>query len=374
MSIMKTLILYLDALGFDFINEENTPFLYKYGKNNSLIKLKTLLGYTGIENAFITGKTPNETGIWTEFIYEKNNLGYLLKFIPLPNSALSYIYALTSYLKGYTFLSKLHNIPRKYFNKFNSSIKEGLWKRDYFQNKTFVYSGWPFFVVNNKINLDFIKRNDDYKVKKFINSFNENIDLYFIHTVDLDKTMHEFGTKHENSIKEIKKQDYYASLIVDEFQSKFKDSRIIIWSDHGFKDIKNFVNIKELVRKYKNTDYFLDSTLARFWFKDLKEKENLIKDLNRIPNGHILNLNEKSKYNIPLGKEYGEVIFAVDSGCLILPNFYQGFKPVKGMHGYMPDKADIDAFFIINKKINKKVLNMHEVLPFLENADIQLYR
>ena len=371
---MKTLILYIDALGFDFINKENTPFLYKYGKENSFVRLKTLLGYTGIENAFITGKMPNETGIWTEFVYENNNLGFILKFIPLPNSILSYFFALSNYLKGHTFLSKLHYIPRKFFNKFNSSIKDGLWKREYFQNKPFLYYGWPFFVTNNKVKLDFIKRNDEYKLKKFINSFNENIDLYFIHLVDLDKTMHEFGTKHENSIKEIKKQDEYASLIVNEFKSKFKDPKIIIWSDHGFTDIKGYINIENTVKKFKNINYFLDSTIARFWFKDNKFKEELLKELNKIQNGHIINLNEKSKYNVPLGREYGEIIFVVNPGFLILPNFYQGNKPCKGMHGYMPDKANLDAFFIINKKTNKKILNMDEALSLLEDGNIQLYR
>ena len=368
---MKTLILYIDALGYNLISKENTPFLYKFGKENSLIKLKTLLGYTGIENAFISGKNPNETGVWTEFIYKKNFLGKILKFIPLSNSILSYPYALLSYIKGNTFLSKLHNIPRKYFDVFSSSVTEGLWKREYFQNKTFVYYGWPFFVVNNKVKLDFVKRNDEYKVRKFIKSFNNNIDLYFIHTVDLDKTLHESGLNHKNSIEELKKQDNYSNLIVSEFQSKFKDSKIIIWSDHGFINIKDFINIKEIALKF-NVDYFLDSTLARFWFKDENTKKELINELSKIKNGKILNLKDKDFYNIPLGKEYGELLFAANPGFLILPNFYQGNKPLKGMHGYMPDKANLDAFLIINRKINKKSLNMSEVLPLLENGSISI--
>ncbi len=367
---MKTLILYIDALGYNLINKENTPFLYRYGNQNSLLRLKTLLGYTGIENTFITGKNPNETGIWTEFIYKRNIIGKILKLIPIKNNLLSYPYALISYLKGNTFLSKLHNIPRKYFDKFTSSITEGLWKREYFQNKKFLYYSWPFFVINNKIKIDFIKRTDEYKVKKFIKKFNENINVYFIHLVDLDKTMHEYGINNEYSLKEIKKQDNYANLIVNEFESKFKNSKIVIWSDHGFIDIKNHINIKDIVSKFKNIDYFLDSTLARFWFKEDNKKE-LISELNKIKNGIILTLKEKDKYNIPLGKEYGEVIFAANPSSLILPNFYQGNKPCKGMHGYMPDKSDLDAFLIINKKINKKSLNMSEVLHLLENGNIQ---
>ena len=134
---MKTLILYLDALGYRFISKENTPFLYKFGKENSLLRLKTLLGYTGIENAFISGKMPNETGIWTEFVYRKNNVVNLLKFVPLPNKYLSYPYAYFKYLQGNTFLSKLHNIPRKFFGKFNSGAQDKVWKYDFFQKRKY---------------------------------------------------------------------------------------------------------------------------------------------------------------------------------------------------------------------------------------------
>ena len=368
---MKTLILYIDALGYNFINEENTPFIYKYGKDNSLLKLKTLFGYTAIENTFITGRLPNETGIWTEFVLKKNYIGKILKLIPLSNNLLSYPYALLSYLKGHTFLSKLHNIPRKYFDKFTSSVTEGLWKREYFQNKKFVYYGWPFFVINNKTEIEFIKRSDDYKVKKFISYFNNDIDVYFIHTVDLDKTMHQYGTKSEETVKELKKQDNYVSLMVNEFESRFKDCKVIIWSDHGFMDIKDHINILDEIKNIKDLVYFIDSTMARFWVKE-KNKKELIEKLSKIKNGHILTLEEKKNYNMPLSKEYGEIIFVADPGYLILPNFYQGNNPVKGMHGYMSDKDYLDAFLIINKKINKKVLNMHEVLPLIEDESIRV--
>ena len=370
---MKTLILYLDALGYRFISKENTPFLYNYGKENSLLRLKTLLAYTGIEHTFITGELPSESGIWTGFVYKKNYIGKILRFIPLPNSILSYPYALMNYyLSGNTYLSKLYHIPRKFFGKFNSGTKHKIWKKDFFQKRSFVYYGWPFFVQNNKVKLDFIKRNDEYKVKKFINSFNDNTDIYFIQLVDLDKTMHEFGTVNEDTIKELRRQDSYASIIVNEFKAKFPDSRVIIWSDHGFIDIKEEINIGEKIKNFKNIDYFLDSTIARFWFKSEKDREEIIRILSRIRHGKILDLKDKDKYNIPLGKEFGEVIFVLEPGYLFVPNFHQGKIGCRGMHGYMPDKADLDGIFIINKKINKKEIELNEVLGLIEYGNLQV--
>ncbi|MBI2672372.1 alkaline phosphatase family protein [Candidatus Woesearchaeota archaeon] len=359
---MKTLIIYVDGMNFTSINNENTPFLHDFGLKYSLLRLKTLLAYTGIENTFISGKLPNETGIWVEFIYRKNLLGKLLKLKPLPNNYLSYVYALGKYIIGDTFLSKLHYIPRKFFDKFSSSVNYGLWKNDFFQKNTFVYYSWPFFVKNNKINLDFIKRNDEYKVKKFIKNFNEDADVYFIHIVDLDKTSHEYGLGHEKTLKEIKKQDEYCSLIANEFISKFNDGVVVLWSDHGFINVKEYIDINSIAKNFKNADYFLDSTLARFWFKDNNTRNEVANELKKLKNGHILSIGEKNMYNIPQSTEQGEVIFAADPGYLILPNFYQGKKPCNGMHGYMPDKADLDGFFIINRKTNKKTLNMNECL------------
>jgi predicted AlkP superfamily pyrophosphatase or phosphodiesterase len=289
-------------------------------------------------------------------------LGKLLKLKPLPNNYLSYLYALGKYVMGDTFLSKLHYIPRKFFGKFSSSVKDGLWKNDFFQKNTFVYSSWPFFVKNNKINLDFIKRNDEYKAKKFIKNYSEDADIYFIHLVDLDKVSHEYGLGHEKTLEEIKKQDEYCSLIVNEFIAKFHDGTVVLWSDHGFINVNGYINIKDLINKYNGADYFLDSTLARFWFKDNNYRNEIVNELKKLKNGHILSIEEKNKYNIPQSMEQGEVIFAADPGYLILPNFYQGKKACKGMHGYMPDKADLDGFFIINRKINRKTLNMNECL------------
>ena len=107
---MKTLILYLDALGYRFISKENTPFLYNYGKENSLLRLKTLLAYTGIEHTFITGELPSESGIWTGFVYKKNYISHLIRANEITG------------LKLLTF----HNLH--YFNSFVAGIREKIKK------------------------------------------------------------------------------------------------------------------------------------------------------------------------------------------------------------------------------------------------------
>ena len=188
---MKTLIIYLDAMPFRLFNKENTPFLYEFSKKGCGLRLKTLLAYTGIEHCFITGKEPDETGIWTEFCYNEKSRLKIFKYLPLTRKVLNYLIALKLYLQGSKFLSKGYSIPKKFFDKFDVSIKHGLWENEFFQKNKFIYYGWPFFVKNNKAGLDIFTRADGYKVNKLINDYSDEIDLYFIHLVDLDKTMHQ---------------------------------------------------------------------------------------------------------------------------------------------------------------------------------------
>ena len=87
-------------------------------------------------------------------------------------------------------------------------------------------------------------------------------------------------------------------------------------------------------------------------------KNNLIKEqitniLKTIEEGKTLTKEDKEYYQIPDTKEYGDLIFLINPKYLIYPNYYQKTKPFKAMHGYAPDKADLDGFIITNKKIPK---------------------
>ena len=88
--------------------------------------------------------------------------------------------------------------------------------------------------------------------------------------------------------------------------------------------------------------------------------------LKTIKQGKILTQRDRIHYQIP-EREYGDLIFLIEPKYLIYPNFYQKSKPFKAMHGYAPDKADLDGFLITNKKI-PRILTLEQTYKYIRDG------
>ncbi len=160
----------------------------------------------------------------------------------------------------------------------------------------------------------------DYEPTQYTNIKYKHIGL------DLDKTAHKYGTKSIETIMRIRKIDDW--LKTQNFD--------VVMSDHGMMDIKETITLPE------TEICFIDSTMARYW--DGSPKLPLNK-------GRIIKSDSK----------YGETVFLVDPGILILPNYWQGKNPVKAMHGYDPRHPDMKAFYLIKKEGKGKDLTMKQL-------------
>jgi len=361
-----TLVVYLDGLSYNDLNKEKTPFLHSLSEKFSKARLKTLLAYKGIEFAFYTGKYPDETNIWQEFIYSpRTSIFKYFSWMPLPRNILSYGVALAQYLLGKTALCRFENIPKKLAKNFDVSSKHKPWKYYPFTQMNFVYYGWPFFVKDGKYSLDPIKRRDSYKVDKFLKHVDDPSYAYFIHLVELDKTTHQHGRNGAVTLECIKRQDKLIEKMFAHFKKVFGDFNFILWSDHGFYDVKKYV--KPPIESSDECIPFYASTIANFWFKNEHAKNAALKKLKNVKEGTILTNELKKKYHIPLERKHGEVNFVLKPGYAFSPDYYQE-KPFISMHGYQPEKADTDAFLVSNLKIEGKEVEMTYGYKLLKKA------
>ena len=148
-------------------------------------------------------------------------------------------------------------------------------------------------------------------------------EIDYLHIGELDKISHEYGTKAAETIECIKTID--KRLERGDFD--------VVFSDHGMMDVNEIVKVPE------TENCFIDSTMARYWGD--KELE--------LPLG-------KGKI-IKWDKRYGDVIFLANPEVLILPNYWQGARAVKAMHGY--SHPEMSGFYIIkNGKNIKRDLDM----------------
>ncbi|MDO8528351.1 MAG: hypothetical protein Q7S06_00475 [Nanoarchaeota archaeon] len=182
----------------------------------------------------------------------------------------------------------------------------------------------------------------DFCVKEPLYSSKE---IEFEYIGDLDNVAHRYGTKSQRTIDTIKKVDEKIS----------KEDFDIIFSDHGMIDVKKTINVP------LSENCFIDSDMARYWGNE--EELNEIKKRLPMKDGKIIDWKDKS---------YGDLIFIVKPGILILPNYWQGKQPAKAMHGYYGDNKELNGIYIIKKQGNRKNLGveeLHEILNKMKEEE-----
>jgi hypothetical protein len=367
---MGKLIVCIDGLGKDLVSKENTPFLYEFGKEHYSAELDTFFAFTGLEYSFFSGKSPREIDVWLEFVRSNNSVfdNFLLRFFSFNKKLRDYFGVFLQKIRGRTWLSGLHNIPSDKLKFFDTSVVQGLWKLDFFKSRNFVFYKWPFFVTKKgvliKEKIIFNYEDDEQRLSRLLEK--RGAGIYYTQLLGVDKVVHKFGKKSREVREALKKMDDTIREYVGKFLDGDKEGEVFLWSDHGFSDIENYIDIGALLPKRKDYTYFIAGTTVSFWFGNKDVEEEVRKILGSVRGVQILDDKTSEKYGIPLSRKYGDLVFFVSKGDYFFPNFYQkslGERFVS-MHGY-PDNRELNGFLLSNGKIPKR-LRMDDVLKYME--------
>ena len=363
---MAKLIICVDGLGKDLVTLENMPFLYNFGKKNYSSTLKTLFAFTGLEYCFFTGKTPEESKIWLEFCRVHRSIfdSKLLRTFYFIKRFRNYIAGLIQLIGNRTYIAGVHNIPKDKLHQFDVSVKYGLWKLPYFRERTFSFYKWPFFVKNGKKKIITKYENDDERLIRILSE--KNLDVYYTQLMIVDKTIHRFGKDSLEVKRSLGVLDKWLGKHINNFISRDKNPEVFIWSDHGFSDINDYINLQAILPRKKGYTYFIAGTTASFWFEDEQIKEEIMSIAKKDPRIFILDEKLAKTYKIPLEARNGELILYLKKGNYFFPNFYQKDPNERfiGMHGYPEDK-ELEGIFISNKKI-PIMLKMREAFKYID--------
>jgi len=379
---MTFVIICLDGFRYDYIKE--TSFLKKIMKKSRYGEIYHGFGYASQYSA-ITGKSVEDLGIIANFYYKPKKLDFYSFFSFVDNFPfkknlrifLDLIYNAKEFLRGNNQPKSIFQIPLKYSRFFNNSVKKNIFEEKFkspsffeiFRDKKISGYMWPFIFENNKAKIDILNlslntsNTDKRAFEKSIKLLEKKPDICYIHLFSADNLIHKFGTKSDKTKEIIDTLDDYSEKL-----NKYAD-KLLIFSDHGMTEVNEILNLRNLINKTNlkyGKDYvmFLDSTLARFWFFNEQAKIKIKNLLLKIKKGRIISLKNKE-----LHKKFGELIFQVNSGVLILPNFYQK-KPDKAMHGY-DDKLKTERGFYLfldkkNTKKQKKDIKMKEIFDIIQ--------
>jgi hypothetical protein len=381
----STFLVYLDACCYSYVSKENTPFLHKISQGGFFGRVETVPGFTQ-EAAMMTGKYPNETGHFTWYRYSPEKSPY-------------------AWTRPFGFLSFLRRYRIYYPVKVGIRLIADLVTSKEYQDPAFIplsvlhlfenlTSALPEHLPNLRSLCRVSKKTcfERTKVYDLIGSRGcremlypilESIknrdfyDLYLIHLGELDGVGHKYGPHPELFRGQLLEIDSWLFRLFQSVKKAGLHCNLVITSDHGMADVKGVLDIETRLKETplripKDYIYFLDSTMARFWFNNSEGRHVIKQTLSRIPHGHILSESEKDRLHINMGHDaYGELLFWADKGYLIFPNFFQSIasEKTKGMHGYMEDKDGVLIVYSDQTNVDK-IIKKKDVVPLTEVFEI----
>jgi predicted AlkP superfamily pyrophosphatase or phosphodiesterase len=171
----------------------------------------------------------------------------------------------------------------------------------------------------------------------------------FFYGSRLDGVMHATGTRSPETREALRRLE---ARILGLLRVR-PGLRLFVFGDHGMTDVAAAHDLWSRLPTARpgGVLYFLDSTMARFWFDDPGQRDAVARLLESLDYGHVLSQEEERQLGIHFpDHRYGEAIFLLDPGHILVPSF-MGRSPVAGMHGYHPDHPDSDTTLLTNTEI-----------------------
>ncbi len=357
----KLAIFLIDAFRYDFITKEGTPFLFNLSQKGCYSKLKTILGYSvGIDPIFFSGTYPEQNNIWTYFTFNPKTKSLIAQLLwpldQIPKSRISryfhaLVYRLFQSLKIIKFKEFPYNLPFKKLNYFEYVQKKHITKPKSLQNIPTLIDLFEKYHIKYKI-FDWYA-SDKKKFADFIEQKNEKIDVLIFYLSDLDGILHKYGIKSTRTQQKLREIDLNISKVHIILSKLWPDFSFVIFSDHGITEVKKTIdlpselNLNINFKEYKDYLAFYDATMARFWFFNEKSQKIIKKILKSKTYGKILTKSQYKEFHINFShNKYGDLLFLMNPGNIIYPNYYSVFKPPQTMHSYDPNYQEMNGIFI----------------------------
>jgi len=366
------LIIFIDSLPYSLVKKEKNLFINTLGE---VSPVQPGVGYSiNVYAELFAGLSPDEIGFFNKFTPKERVVRNRIEDSLFRVLDLSRIYPMLS--RGlhiaYSKLmgeENLGNIPFRYLKYFKRKQPMGVFSTD---KTPTIFNRFGLEISLSPNYSEGVGLNDkkafDCAIKKMGNGRN-----HFVMFGDLDGIAHKFGLKSSRYSEHILSLDELCESIIHEFKKiNGKNSRIILFSDHGMAEVKEGITL-DIEKKFGKMDlksyiYFLDSTFLRIWLKDKSLESDMYAYLNSLKCGSVLSNEMRARYGV-VDTAFGDFIFLLDEGKVFFPGFMGG-RLVKSMHGYKPELESQAGIFIdsSNEKGRETPKNSKGVYEYLVNT------
>jgi hypothetical protein len=336
----------VDALGWDYI--QGRPFLEGVAQYRT--ELATILGFSSAAiPAILTGESPARNDHWNLFYYDPAGSPFrwarglsifpsALVNHPASRKILNWAAHRLTGIKGYFYL---YAVPVELLPYFNYCEKRDIYRPGG------INRGKSIFDVLDERKVPFCsysyhQMSDQRIVQQAKNDLaKKDCAFYFLYLSEVDGFLHQHCHEPEKVDAKVAEYDRWLRDLYETARRLRGDVRMYVFSDHGMVPTASTRDLWSEIRQLPfrvPQDYlpFYDSTMARFWFFNDKARRAVTDYVNSLDCGHILGAAERKQFGLDFSDErYGEVVFLMNAGTLIVPSFL-GRKSMAGMHGFHP--------------------------------------
>lgn len=343
---------FVDALGWEVLRgrsflEDELPWRQP---------VRSVLGYSSAcVPSILTGRLPRDHGHWSFFYCSPQTSPFrrlrALGLLPAGLTGRARVRNLLSKAvaraNGYTGYFQLYQLPFEHAHEFDYCEKHDLFEAGGVTGAPTIFdelrdAAVPFHLSN-------WRRSEAENLAALHTQLQDDpVRFAFLYLADLDGALHQVGKDDPSITRRV--ADYEARLreLLAAARKRYGDVRLTVISDHGMAHVTHSFDLQARLATLPlrfGRDYVAayDSTMARFWLRSDQARRLLPEALLDLPGGRLLGDAELAALGCDFpGHRYGELIFLMDPGHLIVPS-HMGRTAIRGMHGYHPSHCDSDA-------------------------------
>lgn len=346
----RTLLYFADAFAWSYL--EGSPASTPYWRTQ--LPLTPLLGYSSTMIPCIqTGKTPAESGIWTEYVLE-----------PRTPSALARAAAGAPITRTAANLARLatFRVTRKLGLDVEHRLRMPLEISHLFARHPIRYDRFPAVDISGAPTIaDVVAEKGGTFRFVFLpkglptGSTSSSVlgdevsDVTFIYDPALDAYGHKRGADPEAHFPYIGRIQRFVESFAASAARQGEEAETLLFSDHGMTTVTAGLDIRPLLRGLQlGRDYavFMDATFARFWYWSDRVRSAVRSRAVASGSCAWLTAEEQRQYGLVFPDDrYGMDILVADEGVVFHPNYFaprfirSAKYPDRGTHGYRPECA-----------------------------------
>ena len=369
-----TLVFMIDALGFAQAGEEFLPEA-RVPRN----PVATVLGYSSAcIPSIMTGKSPAEHGHLSMYRRASKGrgvfsgpieiVGRLARITGRGHWRMRQLLALYLRRTGITGYFSLYDVPLPLLREFDLCQRKNIYRPGAFEG----LSGLGDILADPSLSRvwDWTVPEDRSWVELEAELRAGTKRVLFFYTPELDSLMHTVGPGDRRAKEQLAGYSARIGAALRLAEESYDEVDLYAFGDHGMAPVTGVHDLWSRLdplpfRVPQDFLFFLDSTMARFWF-DHPDAERAVRAiLAGEEYGRILEEDELVALGAAFPKDdYGELIFLLDEGHILVPSF-MGSEPVRGMHGYHPNASASFTTLVTNRAdlpYPKNLFELHGIL------------